>query len=119
MPTFAGHSEPGLKLLRPNPVRGGILVDPAESLRLDYAMDDERLNLVQDRTPTYGRNLSKRFCKWETVKRQTDLATRVPASDSCHLLVRAGSVKVVFACPFTRQFDGCGCPAVTDGLDGF
>ena len=30
------------------------------------------------------------------------LATRVPASDSCHLLVRAGSVKVVFACTFTN-----------------
>ena len=47
------------------------------------------------------------------------LATRVPASDSRHHLVRAGSVKAVFACTFTRQLDGCGCPAVTDGLDGF
>jgi hypothetical protein len=47
------------------------------------------------------------------------LATRVPASDSCHLLVRAGSVKVVFACTFTRQLGGCDCPAATDGLDGF
>jgi hypothetical protein len=37
-----------------------------------------------------------------TLKRQRSLATRVPASDSCHLLVRAASVKVVFACTFTR-----------------
>lgn len=28
-------------------------------------------------------------------------------------------LKAVFACTFTRQLDGCGCPAVTDGLDGF
>ena len=47
------------------------------------------------------------------------LATCVPAPDSCQLLVRAGSVKVVFACTCTGQLDGRGCPAVTDGLDGF
>jgi hypothetical protein len=47
------------------------------------------------------------------------LATRFPASDSCQFLDWAGSVKTVFACTSTRQFDGCGCPAVTDGLDGF
>jgi hypothetical protein len=40
-------------------------------------------------------------------------------SIAAKLLVRAGSVKVVFACTLTRQLDGCGCPAVTDGLDGF
>ena len=28
-------------------------------------------------------------------------------------------LKAVFACTFARQLDGCGCPAVTDGLDGF
>jgi hypothetical protein len=33
-----------------------------------------------------------------TFKRQGSLAARVPASDSCQLQVRAGSVKVVFAC---------------------
>jgi len=55
-----------------------------------------------------------------TLKRQPVVATRVPASDSCHLLVRAGSVvKVVFACAFARRLDGCGCPAVADGLDRF
>jgi hypothetical protein len=48
----------------------------------------------------------------------TGLATRVHASDRCHRLGGAGSVKVVFACTFTTQFDGCGCPAATDGLDG-
>ena len=47
------------------------------------------------------------------------LATRVPASDSCQLLVRAGSVKAVFECTFAMRLDGCGCPTVTDGLDGF
>jgi hypothetical protein len=47
------------------------------------------------------------------------LPTRVPAPDHCHPLGRAGSVKVVFACTFTRQFYRCGCPAATDGLDGF
>jgi hypothetical protein len=46
------------------------------------------------------------------------LATLVPASDSCHLLVRAGFVKAVFACTFTRQLEGCGCPAVTTALTG-
>ena len=46
------------------------------------------------------------------------LATRVHASDRCHPLGRAGSVKVVFACASTRQFDRRGCPAATDGLDG-
>ena len=45
--------------------------------------------------------------------------TRVPAPDRCHLLGRAGSVKVVFACTFTRQLYRCGCPTVTDGPDGF
>ena len=34
------------------------------------------------------------------------LATRVPAPDRCHLLGRAGSVKAVFACTFTRQSTG-------------
>ena len=47
------------------------------------------------------------------------LATRVPASDSCQLQVRAGSVKAVFACTFTGQLHGCGCPAITEGLDRF
>lgn len=46
-------------------------------------------------------------------------ATRVPAADSCQLLVRAGSVKAVFASTFTRQLGGGGCPTVTDGLDRF
>jgi hypothetical protein len=46
------------------------------------------------------------------------LATCPPAPDRCHLLVWAGSVTAVFACTFTRQLDRCGCPAVTDGLDG-
>ena len=54
-----------------------------------------------------------------TLKRQGVLATRVHASDRCHPRGRAGSVKVVFACTFTKQFGGCGCPAVADGLDGF
>src|SRR5262249_21372081 len=48
------------------------------------------------------------------------MVIRAHASDSCHLRdSRAGSVKVVFACTFTRQFSGCGCPGDTDGLDGF
>jgi hypothetical protein len=47
------------------------------------------------------------------------LVTRVPAPDSCRFQVRAGPVKVVFECTFARQLGGCGCPAVTDGLDGF
>jgi hypothetical protein len=54
-----------------------------------------------------------------TLNRQTawPLASLLPiAAISC---VRAGSVKVVFACTLTSQLDGCGCPAVTDGLDGF
>jgi hypothetical protein len=55
-----------------------------------------------------------------TLKRQpAGLATRVHASDRCHLLGGAGSVKAVFACTCTTQLDGCGCPAATDGLDGF
>ena len=28
-------------------------------------------------------------------------------------------IKAVFACTFTKQSDRCGCPAATDGLDGF
>jgi hypothetical protein len=28
------------------------------------------------------------------------------------------AVKAVFACPYVTQFAGCGCPGVTDGLDG-
>ena len=47
------------------------------------------------------------------------LATRAHAPDRCNLRGRAGSVKVVFACTSTWQLDGCGCPAATDGLDGF
>ena len=54
-----------------------------------------------------------------TLQCQRALATSVPVPDSCQLLVRAGSVKAVFACTFTGQFGGCGCPAATDGLDGF
>ncbi len=63
---------------------------------------------VQAAVTVVGRRIAERDI------RQMDLsvlATRVPASDSCHLLVRAGSVKVVFACTVTRHLDGCGCPA--------
>jgi hypothetical protein len=28
-------------------------------------------------------------------------------------------VDMNFACTFARQLDGCGWPAITDGLDGF
>ena len=65
------------------------------------------------------RHIGGRSVRALTLKRQTVLATRVHASDSCHLLVRAGSVKVVFACTCTTHLDGSGCPAGTDGLDGF
>jgi hypothetical protein len=54
-----------------------------------------------------------------TLKHQTVLTSPVPAPDRCHPRGRTGSVKVVFACTFTRQLGGCGWPAVTDGLDGF
>src|SRR5579875_328354 len=61
-------------------------------------------------------SLTRRLTGWFT----TVLAPRAHAPDSCQLRdCRAGSVKAVFACTFTRQLVRCGCPAVTDGLDGF
>jgi hypothetical protein len=50
----------------------------------------------------------------------TVLATRAHAPDSCRLGdCRAGPVKAVFVRTSTGQISGCGCPAATDGLDGF
>jgi hypothetical protein len=54
-----------------------------------------------------------------TFKRQQVLAAPLPAPGRCQLQGRAGSVKAGFAYTFAGQFDGCGCPARTDGLDGF
>jgi hypothetical protein len=50
----------------------------------------------------------------------SSLVARVHAPDSCQPRdCRAGSVKAVFACTFTGHLDRYGCPACTDGLDGF
>ena len=70
------------------------------------------MRTVKTTSPDLGR-------RPERADKSNVLATRAHAPDRCHLLGGAGSVKVVFACTFTRQVHGCGCPAATDGLDGF